>query len=146
MLSYLSWLFFGTLHSDGYTFIFPLCLSVLFFSQCFIRPPQTTVLPFCIYFSPGWSWSLRPVQCHQPLSVVLQALFLSYLIPWIYLSLPLYKEFDFRPVLNGLVVFTTFFNLSLNLAIRSSWSEPQSASGLVYADCVELLHICLQII
>ena len=26
--------------------------------------------------------------------------------------------------LNGLVVFPTFFNLSLNLAIRSSWSEP----------------------
>ena len=29
------------------------------------------------------------------------------------------------------VVFPTFFNLSLNLAIRSSWSEPQSAPGLV---------------
>ena len=27
--------------------------------------------------------------------------------------------------LNGLVVFPTFFNLSLNLAIRSSWSESQ---------------------
>ena len=27
--------------------------------------------------------------------------------------------------LNGLVVFPTFFNLSLNLAIKSSWSEPQ---------------------
>ena len=26
--------------------------------------------------------------------------------------------------LNGLVVFPTFFNLSLNLAMRSSWSEP----------------------
>ena len=28
------------------------------------------------------------------------------------------------------MVFPTFFNLSLNLAIRSSWSEPQSAPGL----------------
>ena len=28
--------------------------------------------------------------------------------------------------LNGLVLFPTFFNLRLNLAIRSSWSEPQS--------------------
>ena len=27
------------------------------------------------------------------------------------------------------MVFPTFFNLSLNLAIRSSWSEPQSAPG-----------------
>ena len=32
------------------------------------------------------------------------------------------------------MVFPTFFNLSLNLAIRSSWSEPQSAPGLVFAD------------
>ena len=32
-----------------------------------------------------------------------------------------------------IVVFPTFFNLSLNLAIRGSWSEPQSAPGLVFA-------------
>ena len=32
----------------------------------------------------------------------------------------------------------TFFNLSLNLAIRSSWSEPQSAPSLVLADRIEL--------
>ena len=38
----------------------------------------------------------------------------------------------------------TFFNFSLNLAIRSSWSEPQSAPGLVFADCTELLHLWLQ--
>ena len=31
-----------------------------------------------------------------------------------------------RSYLNGLVVFPTFFNLSLNLAIRCSWSEPVS--------------------
>ena len=43
--------------------------------------------------------------------------------------------------LNGLVVFPTFFNLNLNLAIWSSWSEPQSAPGLVFADCIELLHL-----
>ena len=44
-------------------------------------------------FSWGWSWSLPPVQCHEPLFIVLQALCL---IPWIYLSLPLYnhKGFD----------------------------------------------------
>ena len=44
------------------------------------------------------------------------------------------------PELNGLVVFTTFSNLGLNFAIRSSWSEPQSAPGLIFADWVELLH------
>ena len=34
------------------------------------------------------------------------------------------------------LVFPTFFNLSLNLAIKSSWSEPQSAPSLVFADCI----------
>ena len=42
------------------------------------------------------------------------------------------------------MVFPTFFNFSLNLAIRSSWSEPQSAPSLVFADSIELLHLCLQ--
>ena len=42
------------------------------------------------------------------------------------------------------MVFPTFFHFSLNLAIRSSWSEPQSAPGLVFAVCVELLHLWLQ--
>ena len=73
---------------------FLLCLSLLFFAQVFVRPPQTTILPFCIYFSWGWSWSLPPIQC--PLSTVLQALCLSDRIPWIYLSLSPYnsKGFD----------------------------------------------------
>ena len=42
------------------------------------------------------------------------------------------------------MVFPTFFNLSLNLAIRSSWSEPQSAPHLFFADCIEILHLMLQ--
>ena len=37
--------------------------------------------------------------------------------------------------LNGLVVFATFFNFSLNLTIRSSWSVPQSAPGIVLKNC-----------
>ena len=45
---------------------------------------------------------------------------LSDLIPWIYLSLPLHNHKGFKSYLNGLVVFPTFFNFSLNLAIRSS--------------------------
>ena len=95
-ISYLSLLFFVTLHSNGYIFPFLLCLSLLFFSQLFARPPETTILAFCICFSWGWSWSLPPTQCHEPPSIVLQALCLSDLIPWIYLSFPLYnhKGFD----------------------------------------------------
>ena len=42
--------------------------------------------------------------------------------------------------LNNLVVFSTFFNFCLNLSIRSSWSEPQSAPSLGFADYIELLH------
>ena len=74
-LSYLSLLFFGTLHSNGSIFPFPLSFSVPFFSQLFLRPPQTAILLFCISFSWGWSWSLSPVQCHEPLSLVHQALY-----------------------------------------------------------------------
>jgi len=84
------------LHSNGYIFPFLLCLWLLFFLQVFVRPPQTTTFPFCIYFSWGWSWSLSPVQCHEPLCIVLQKICLSDLIPWIYFSLPLSnpKGFD----------------------------------------------------
>ena len=51
---------------------------------------------------------------------------------------------EVRNRFKGLVVFPTFFNLSLILTIRSSWSEPQSAPGLVFADCIELLHLWMQ--
>ena len=74
-LSYLSLLFFGTVYSNGYIFPFLLCFLLLFFSQLFVRPPQTAILLFCISFSWGWSWSLPPVQCHEPPTIVLQALY-----------------------------------------------------------------------
>ena len=45
-LSYLSLLFFGTLHSNGCIFPFLLCFALLFFSQLFVRPPQTAILLF----------------------------------------------------------------------------------------------------
>ena len=60
--------------TNGYTFPFLLCLLLLFFSQLFVMPPQTTILPFCISFSWGWSWSLPPLQCHEPPSIVLHRL------------------------------------------------------------------------
>ena len=80
-------LFFATLYWNGYIFPFNFCLLLLFFSQLFVRAPQKTILPFCISFCWGFSWSLPPVQCHKPLSIVFQALCLSDLIPWIHLSL-----------------------------------------------------------
>ena len=139
-LFYLSLLFIGTLHSDV-SFLFS--FAFYFFSQLFVRPPQTTIFSFCISFSWGWFWSVPPVQCYEPLSIVLQALCLLDLILWIYSSPPLWNGFD-RSYLNGPVVFPAFLNVSLNFAIRSSWSEPQLAPGLVFADCIELLHLQLQ--
>ena len=59
-LSYLSLLFFGTLHSNGYIFPFLLCFWLLF-SQLFVRPPQIAILLFSISFSWGWSCSLSPI-------------------------------------------------------------------------------------
>ena len=55
---------------------------------------------------------------------------LSDLVPSIYFPLPLYnhKGFDLGHTLM-VVIFPTFFILSLNLAM-SSWSEPQSALSL----------------
>ena len=46
--------------------------------------------------------------------------------------------------LNGLGVFPTFFNLSLNFVIRSLWSEPHSALCLVFAYSIEIVHLWLQ--
>ena len=68
--------------------------SLLFTAIC--KASSDSLLLFCIYFSWGWSWSLYPVQYHKPPPIVLAALYLSDLIPWIYLSLPLYncKQFD----------------------------------------------------
>ena len=52
-VSYLSLLFFGTLHSNGYIFPFLLCLLLLFFSQLFVTPPQTTAWPSVSFFLGG---------------------------------------------------------------------------------------------
>ena len=48
-------LFFGTLHSDAYIFLFLLCFVLLFFSQLFVMSPQRAILLFCISFPWGWS-------------------------------------------------------------------------------------------
>ena len=79
-----------------------------FSSQLFVRPPQTAILLFCISFPWGWSWSLPPVQCHKLPSIVLQALFLSDLIPWIYLSVSLYNHKGFD---SGYTWMTQWFSL-----------------------------------
>ena len=67
-LSYLSLLFFA------FRCLY-LSFSLPLFSQLFVRPPQTAILLFCISFPWWWSWYLSPVQCHEPPSIVHQALY-----------------------------------------------------------------------
>ena len=59
--------------------LFSFAFASLFFSL-FLRPPQTAILLFCTSFPWGWSWSLSPVQCHEPPSIVHQVLCLSDLV------------------------------------------------------------------
>ena len=61
-------------------------ISLLFRVIC--ETSSDSHFAFLHFFSWGWSWSLHSVQCHEPLSIVLQALCLSDPIPWMYLSLP----------------------------------------------------------
>ena len=72
------------------------CLSLLFFPQLFVKPSQKATLPSTFLFL----WNVFG-HCHlynvfEPPSIVLQALCLPDLIPWIYSSSPLYnhKGFD----------------------------------------------------
>ena len=144
--------FFALITEEGFLvspcyyleFCIQMGISFLFSFAFHFSFPQTMILHFCISFSWAWFWSPPPVQCYGPPSIVLQAL---------YQILPLESSCHFHCIiirdwlksyLNGLVVFLTFFNLSLNFATRSPWSEPQSAPGLVFADCIELLHLWLQ--
>ena len=62
-----------------------LSLSPLLFAYLLSSAPQTTILPSWVSFSWGWFCSLSPVHCYESPSVVLQALCLPDLIPWIYL-------------------------------------------------------------
>ena len=93
-LSYLSLLFFGTLHPNAYIFPFLLCLWRLLFAQLFVRPPRTTICHFpFLFLGDGLDHCLlyNVMNLHPQFSGTL-----SDLIPWIYLSLPPYnhKGFD----------------------------------------------------
>ena len=118
----------------GISFLFSFVFHFSFFSV-FVRSPQATVLHFCISFSWGWSWftasctisgtSISSSSGTLSIRSNPMNLFVTSTVWW--------SGIWFRSYLNGLVVFPTFFNFSLNLAIRSSWSEPQSAPSLHFS-------------
>ena len=72
---------------------------------------------------------------------------LSALIPWMYLMVSLYNHKGFDLVHTRMAewvfffFFSTFSSFSLNFAIRCSWSDSQSGSGLVLPECTRILHI-----
>ena len=126
----------------GISFLFSFSFSFSSFSAICKASSDKHFAFLCFFFL---RMVLIPVSCTMSrTSVHSSSGSLSDLIPWIYLSLPLYNPKGFKSYLNSLVVFPTFFNLSLNLAIRSSWSESQAAPSLVFADCIDLLHLWLQ--
>ena len=49
--------------------------------RCLLLGSPDSHFAFCISFPWGWSLSLSPVQCHEPHSIVHQALYLSDLGP-----------------------------------------------------------------
>ena len=100
-------------------------------------------MPSCFSFSLRWFYPLPPAQYYTPLSIVLQPQFtrsnpLNLFVP------PLHIHRGFKWYLTGLVVFHTFFNLSLKFTMRRWWSEPQGTPGLVLCHYIELLHFWLQ--
>ena len=133
-VSRLSLLFFGTPHSDGYIFPFLLCLPFLFFSQLFVNVSSDNHFVLLhLFLGDGFGHHLL-----LQTSIHGSNLFICH-----FHCIISHKEFDLSYP-NGLVIFPTFFNSSLNFAVRSSGSEPQSAPGLVFADYIELLHLRLQ--
>ena len=62
------------------SFLFSFAFHFSFYTAI-VRSPQTAILLFCLSFPWGWSWSLSPVQCHKPPSIVHQALCLLDLVP-----------------------------------------------------------------
>ena len=82
-------------------------------------------------FSLGWCCSPPPVQYYRLLSIVLQAQCYSPLNLFITSTGNSHKIW-LKSYLAGLVFFPVFFSLSLNFTMRSWWSEPQSAPGLIF--------------
>ena len=143
-LSYISLLFSGIIHSDGYIFPFLLCLSPLFFSQLFSKVSSDNHFVLHFFFL-GMVWSAPSVQCHEPLSIVLQALCLPHIIPWIYLSLPLYNIRHLILVIaegpSGFSYFLQFKSEFCNTELMI-WATVSSRS--CFCSFIEVLHLWLQ--
>ena len=111
--SYSSLLFFGTLYSDGYIFPFLLCLSLLFFSQLNFKASSDNHFAFVHFFFLGMI--LITASCTTSwTSIHSSSGTLSNLIPWIYLSLPLYNRKGFGLGYTSMIWwFSLLFSISV---------------------------------
>ena len=143
-ISHLSLLFSGTLHSGGCIFPFLYCSSLLFFTQLFASLLDN-------HFAFRHFIFFRMVLVNASCTMLWASIHSSSGTlstrsnPWIYSSPPLYNHKGFA--LDHIWMawwFSLLSSISLNFAIRSWWSEPQSAPGLVFADFIDLLHLGLQ--
>ena len=89
--------------------------SLLFTAIC--NPSSDNYFAFLHFFFLGMILFTASVHCHEPLSIVLQALGLSDLIPWIYLSLPLCNRKGFDLGHTWIVYSFPYF-----LQFKSEWS------------------------
>ena len=107
-------------------FPFLLCFSLLFSSQLLVRSRQTAILLLCISYPWGWSWSVSPVQCQEPPSIVHQALKTPINIPYSTLLLQICL-FHLSPSLSIIIlIISTFPSLSpfFHSLICSQWLSP----------------------
>ena len=102
--------------------IFPFLFwfSLLFFSQLFVRPPQTIILPFLHSFSWGWSCTCTGT-CTMSWTSIHHSCTLSDLIPWIYLLLLLYNRKGFD--LGRTWIVLAMAPHSSTLAWKIPWTE-----------------------
>ena len=113
-------------------------------SQLFVRPPQTTTLPFCISFSWEWFWSLPPVQCYEPPSTVLQALSIrSNPLNVCHIHCIIIKDL-IQVIPEWLSVFAYFLQYKSEFYNKDFviWTTVSFQS--YFSDCIELLQFQLQ--
>ena len=55
----------------------PLLFASLLFTAIY-KASQTAILLVCISFPWGWSWSLSPVQCHEPPPIIIRRVFIKF--------------------------------------------------------------------
>ena len=128
----------------GLSFSFSFAFHCSFLS-CFCKASSDNQFALLRLFFLGVVLVTASCTVVQTSSVVLQALCLPDLVPWVCLLPPLCNHRGWiQAIPEWPSGFPYFFSLSLNFAIRSWWSEPQSTPGLVFADCIEL-YLWLQI-